>query len=398
MRCDVVPWGSMKLLHTIRSLDPRDGGVVALTRDLVRAGVRHGDRAEIYTLDEPGSAWLKSWESPVHALGPGKGTYGCTPHLIPWLREHATDYDGVVMHGLWQYTSWGAWRGLCAAKRRPPHVVFAHGMLDGWFRQNEKLRHLKKMIYWPLEHQVIRGAAAVCFTAEEEFKNSVGTFQPYDGHSVLVGAGIEPPPVQKKGNDAASFLERFPVLKGKRLILFLGRLHLKKGCDLLARAFATLAKSSSPDLVLVYAGPDPGGMEETLRGWVPESLQSRVVFTGMLEGDEKWAALRAADCLIIPSHQENFCLAAAEALACGVPVLASDRVNIWREIVESGAGFVQPDTEEGTLALLQQWESTLPTERKAMRVRAKDCFAKHFSIDVVYEKLAAIFHKGIESP
>ena len=377
----------MKLLHTIRSLDPREGGIVGMVRHLVRAGQRRGHEAVVCTLDAPEAPWLREWPGPVQALGPARGTYGFTPRLKPWLRVHSEFYDAVVMHGLWQYSSWGAWRGL--AYGSTPHAIFPHGMLDAWFKDQEPVKYLKKAAYWPLEHLVCQSAAAVCFTAEEERRNSHQTFRPYNVREVVVGAGIEPPP-DRAAAQLAAFQDRFPQLMGQPFILYFGRVHLKKGCDLLAQAFAQFG-AEVEGVSLVFAGPDTDQLEPRLRDLMPDDLQTRVHFTGMLEGEVKWGALRAAEVFIIPSHQENFCLAAAEALACGTPALVSDKVNIWREIVEDGAGFVQPDSVAGTLALLRQWFKTPAAERDVIRLRARECFARHFSIDHVYDNLVRVF-------
>lgn len=379
----------MKILHTIRSLDPRDGGVVAMVRHLVVAGQRRGDRADVCTLDAPDAPWLADWPGTVHAIGSTRGVYGYSPRLIPWLQVHVPRYDGVVIHGLWQYSSLGTWWGL-GPDHDVPHAVFPHGMLDRWFRDREPVKYIKKALYWPLEHLVLRSAAGVCFTAEEERLNSCDTFRPYDCREVVVGAGIEPVPERNPSAQTAAFYDRFPALREQPFILYLGRIHLKKGCDLLVQAFARFA-AVHDGIPLVIAGPDSSRLEASLRGLLPSSLQSRLHFTGMLEGDLKWGALRAADVFIIPSHQENFCLAAAEALACGTPALVSDKVNIWREIVDARAGYVQPDTADGTLALLEGWHSTPLEQRSAMRQQARECFAKHFSIDHVYEKLVELF-------
>lgn len=380
----------MKLLHTIRSLDPRDGGVVGMVRHLVCAGQLHGDHAEVCTLDSPDAPWLAKWPGPVHAIGPARGTYGYTPRLAPWMRVRAARYDGIVLHGLWQYTNLGAWQGL-GPTHDVPHAVFPHGMLDNWFKHHEPVKYIKKALYWPLEHLVCQSATAVCFTAEEERRNSRDTFRPYNCRELVVGAGIEPPPSDRTAEQIALFHARFPTLRGQPFLLYLGRIHFKKGCDLLVQAYARLASENDAP-PLVFAGPDSGQLEPTLRRCLPKALQERVHFIGMLEGDLKWGALRAADVFIMPSHQENFCLAAAEALACGTPALVSNKVNIWREIVDAGAGYVQPDTMDGTLALLRQWQYTPQTARETMRRQAQECFAKHFSIGRVYEKLRHVFN------
>ena len=132
---------------------------------------------------------------------------------------------------------------------------------------------------------------------------------------------------------------------------------------------------------LVMAGPDQAGWASELRERAARvAIADRVTFTGMLEGSMKWSALRAADVFVLPSHQENFGLSVAEALACGVPVLMSNRVNIWREVQEDGAGFIETDDLSGTERLLRRWFDAPDAEREQMRARAVECFTKRFEI------------------
>ncbi|MFN6996501.1 MAG: glycosyltransferase, partial [Aquincola tertiaricarbonis] len=115
---------------------------------------------------------------------------------------------------------------------------------------------------------------------------------------------------------------------------------------------------------------------------------------GMLQGDLKWGAFHAAEAFVLPSHQENFGIAVAEALGCGVPVLISDKVNIWREIEADGAGLVAPDTAEGTAQLLQRWLALSSAERAAMRDRARGCFAQRFTVEAMADSLLSVLQHG----
>ena len=110
----------------------------------------------------------------------------------------------------------------------------------------------------------------------------------------------------------------------------------------------------------------------------------------MLQGDLKWGAFHSADAFCLPSHQENFGIAVVEALACGKPVLISDKVNIWREIVQDGAGLVAPDTLAGTVDTLQRWLALTPAEMAAMRVAAQRSFRHRFQVGQVAETLVRI--------
>jgi glycosyltransferase involved in cell wall biosynthesis len=340
-----------------------------------------GHTVEIVTSDDPKESFVKEFPLPVHALGPSSSGYGYNGKLVPWLKENASRFDAVIVNGLWQYHSFGAWRALRNAG--VPYFVFTHGMLDPWFKRTYPLKHLKKWIYWPLaEYRVLRDAQAVLFTSEEERLLARKSFWLYRANEHVIAYGTTPPP-----NDAAQLREGFlaanPELRGRRVLLFLSRIHVKKGCDLLIRALAGFA-ATQPALHLVVAGPDQTGWVEALQQLARRlGVSDRVTWPGMLRGDMKWGAFYAAEAFILPSHQENFGIAVAEALGCGRPVLISDKVNIWREVQSHGAGIVAPDTEEGTLKLLQEWLSLTSDQRSTMGRNARALFEERFTVDAM---------------
>jgi glycosyltransferase involved in cell wall biosynthesis len=183
------------------------------------------------------------------------------------------------------------------------------------------------------------------------------------------------PEVQKR-----AFFAKCPEAKDKRYLLFLGRIHHKKGCDLLIDAFAKVA-ASDPDLYLVMAGPDQQLWSAKLKETAASAgIGSRVFWPGMVTGDAKWGAFFGSEAFILPSHQENFGIAVAEALACGKPVLLADKVNIAEEIADDGAGLMELDTPEGTLRLLQRWIAMSVEEREHMAERAYQCFHRRYDM------------------
>jgi glycosyltransferase involved in cell wall biosynthesis len=340
----------------------------------------------VVTLDAPGQPFLEGNPFETVALGPGVLTYSYSPKLVPWLREHAQEFDAVIVNGIWQYSSFAVWRALRGTS--VPYFVFTHGMLDPYFKRTFPLKHIKKWLYWPwAEYRTLRDARAVLFTCEEERRLARQSFWLYRCREEVVGYGTAPPPVER-AQALAEFHAAHPFLQGKRVLLFLSRIHGKKGCDLLIDAFADLA-SRDDRWQLVLAGPCASALGATLRARVRASgLEPRVTWTGMLAGHVKWGALYAAEAFVLPSHQENFGIAVAEALACGTPVLISNQVNIWREIDEDGAGFVEPDTLAGTKALLRRWSDLDDEQRRAMRQRAKQCFESRFDIRVAARALS----------
>jgi len=347
-----------------------------------------GHRVEVVTLDDPHADFVKEFPLYVHALGPVLGKYGYNRNLVPWLRAHAQQYDVIVVNGLWQYHSLATWRALRKGGVR--YYLYTHGMLDPWFKLKYPLKHLKKLLYWTLaEYRVLRDAKAVLFTTEEERLMARSSFRPYRATERVVGFGTAVPPANSEVL-RDRFLARRTALRDRRIILFLGRIHEKKGCDLLLRAFASVL-SREDSAQLVFAGPD-----ETR--WVPQlqaiarelGVDGRVSWEGMLRGDDKWGAFYSAEVFVLPSHQENFGVAVAEALGCGLPVLISDKVNIWREVQQERAGLVAPDTQLGTNQLLNQWLDLTGEQRRVMGESARRLFTERFAIDVAARNLLGV--------
>jgi glycosyltransferase involved in cell wall biosynthesis len=378
----------VKLLHVLSSVDPSGGGPMegVLQRGVYLRQLAHV--VEVATLDDPSRTFLKEFPLKVYALGPSTSGYGYTDKLVPWLLANARNYDAVVINGLWQYHSYGGWRAL--RKLGVPYYIFTHGMLDPWFKRNYPLKHLKKWLYWPwAEYRVLRDARAVLFTSEEERLQARGSFWLYRANERVVAYGTSAPP-----DNAAALRENFvaahPELRGRRTLLFLGRIHEKKGCDLLIKAFAAIA-AKEPDLHLVMAGPDQTGWAQSLRETAQQlGVAGRITWPGMLRAEMKWGAFYTAEAFVLPSHQENFGIAVAEALGCGIPVLISDKVNIWREVSSHRAGLVAPDTREGTGQLLQEWLNLAAAEREAMGYRARALFSARFAVKAMAESLLAV--------
>lgn len=123
------------------------------------------------------------------------------------------------------------------------------------------------------------------------------------------------------------------------------------------------------------AGPDQTGWPAALRDQAAKlGIADRISWPGMLQDDDKWGTFYASEVFCLPSHQENFGIIVAEALACGMPVLISNKVNIWWEIAANGAGFVADDTKKGTVANLERWLALSPPEFLMMKDQAITCF------------------------
>jgi glycosyltransferase involved in cell wall biosynthesis len=381
----------MRLLHVVRTLDPEKGGPSESVRMFVHAHQRAGNEVEVATLDGKtdgpvGDAYEGLVGCKVHACGPAKPNYFYSLRLDEWLRANYQRFDGVIVNGVWQYHGVAVRRTIAGRK---PYVVFAHGMLDPYFKDRYPLKHIKKLVYWLLqERRTLNRAQAVCFTSEEEKRVAAKGFPFRNFRRAVVPYGTMGPSGDPK-TLKETFLNVWSPLRGREYLLFLGRIHPKKGCDLLLEAFARAAK---PGMYLVMAGPDEGGWGQELRAQAERlGIADRVIWTGMLRGDTKWGAFYGAEAFILPSHQENFGIAVADALACGVIPLISDKVNIAPDVAADEAGLMDTDTVEGTERLLRAFESLSEEGRTAMRKRALECYHRRYSLgnaaQAVYQAL-----------
>lgn len=376
---------SQKILHVVSSMDPVLGGVCKAVRTIATGLLASGIHNEVVSLDDANTAFIPQDAFKVHALGASNNLWAYSPHLLPWLKHNLTRFDHVVVHGLWQYSSYAVYLAIKSIEKqkRPKYMVMPHGMLDPYFQKAEgrRLKAIRNWLYWAfIENKVINNANALLFTSEEEQQLAKQPFSPYHPRKeCIVGLGVEPSPPHLPDMDGA-FQNLCHGLNNRPFLLFLSRIHEKKGVDLLIKAYKALLQSEGVELpVLVIAGPGletPYGQEiETLVS-ENESLKNRVFFPGMLSGDAKWGAFYNCEAFVLPSHQENFGIAVVEALACGKPVLISSKVNIWREIEEKGAGLVKNDDFQGILSLVEQWNNMIAEDKKIMSQNAYTAFVE----------------------
>lgn len=381
----------MRILRIIASVNPKAGGPIEGMRLSANALAPMGVESEVVSLDAPEVAEAAAFPYKVTALGPGIGKVRYTPKLPAWIYQNRDRFDAAIIHGLWHYISVGGHAGLMRAKI--PYVLFPHGMMDPWFKKAHPLKHVAKQAVWFWQGRALRDASEVLFTSEEERRLARGVFRGYDYRERVVSYGTTGPADDPDGQLAAwrSFA---PGLANRRYLLFLSRIHAKKGCDLAIMAFARIA-AAHPDVDLVMAGPDQTGWMAELKKLADKlGVGARIHWPGMLTGDVKWGALRGAEVFVLPSHQENFGIVVAEAMACGTPVLTTDQVNIWQEVEASGGGLISDVSADGIHRSLMTWFGMTEAQRDAMRSKALKGFRERFGIDAAARDLLAALQKA----
>jgi len=373
-------------------MDPKSGGPCQGIRNANPTIVSLGGYREVVSLDDPQSEFLGQDNFPIHALGPEKGPWFYSSHFLPWVEKNISRFDVVIMSGLWLYQSYAIWKVITNLKKRkipsPKFLVMPHGMLDPYFQRakTRRLKAVRNWFYWKIiESRVVNDADALLFTCQTELELAREPFRPYHPkQEVNVGYGIKQPPHYLESMKNA-FQEKCIGLKEKPYILFLSRIHEKKGVEELIHAYSSFVKQKDnlASFAFVIAGP---GLESAFGSKIQqlarevEDPRFPIYFPGMLNGDAKWGAFYGCDAFILPSHQENFGIAVAEALACGKPVLISNQVNIWKEIADVNGGIVDDDTVLGITRMLSQWVRLSSEDKIHMGENAKKAYERNFAV------------------
>ena len=378
----------MKLLRVVRSLNPVYGGIVEGCRQMTPALKDNGVITTFISFDSPNDTWiLNEKDLDIIALGPTFLNYGFNFNLVKKIRHISLNYDAVIIEGIWQYHSLATFLAVYPLKL--PYFVYTHGMLDPWFNKQSRIKYFKKKLYWILaEQRVISNSCSIFYTTNQECLLSRQSFPPLHANEKVVGYGISCPPAESQDMRTLFFSE-YPHLKGKKLILFFGRVHPKKGLDLLMQAFSSVF-GNDRNYHLVIAGP---ASPECKRNLVELSIRcgidGQVEWLGMLAGDLKWSTLYSSDLFCLPSYQENFGVSVVEALACGVNVAISKSVNISPDVSAFNAGIVHETSLQGTISALNQWNSMDQNLRNSMSHRAKNLFLSKYHVSNVAFEVAS---------
>jgi glycosyltransferase involved in cell wall biosynthesis len=375
-----------KVAFAVGGLYTEGSGVARIVCDLANALARRGTPVDVYTADCPGRGVAGSWLEPPNRLraAPGRwcGRLAWSPALRRTLEHAIPDVDVVHNHSLWMLpTSYAA---RAALRHDIPCAFTMHGFLEPWALAHSRWK--KRLAGRWFQDADLRRATCLHVNSESELAGvrAYGLRNPV----AVIPNGVTPEAFDELPPRTA--LEtRFPAVRGKRVCLFLSRLHEKKGLEHLVIAWARLQRDF-PDWRLVVAGPDDG-FEPQLRAAIDAlGVDATVTLTGPLYGQDKRAAFAAADLFVLPSFSEGFSMAVLEAMAAGLPVLITPGCN-FREAAERGAAVEATPDADGTEQGLRNLLGLDDRERRAMGARARELVEARYTWGAVSGRLLQLY-------
>lgn len=378
----------MKVLHVIPRLAIQCGGPVTAVLGMTSALSKAGVEVRLTTTDHWSGGRPDKIEVDTKIYPCLFGPWQFSPKLARALPEHVAWADVVNLHTLWSFPTAEAAR-VCR-KMSVPYIVRPCGMLDSWSLAQKSL---KKRLYTSLlERRTINGAAALWFTSEEE-RRGAQAFN-YLSPDIVIPLGLAPQ-AYKDLPAPGAFRSLHPELENRRYVLFLGRITPKKQTGLLLKAYARVC-DEFPDVSLVIAGPDEGTYLRELKQLAKSSgVADRTLFTGPLRGQEVQAALQDSELFVLPSLHENFGVSVIEALACGVPVVLSNLVNLAVDISRAEAGLaITPDEE----SLVESLRTLLSNRALAHRMgrNGRQLALESYTWEGIAPRLIDLYQKTIE--
>ena len=327
---------------------------------------------------------------PVTIVTPTASRLGLTP-IPPGLSilGPETDLESVVrsagllhMHGLWQAQTR---RGARLARRADvPYLIAAHGMAEPWAMRHKAL---KKRIYTALvEGKNLRRASCLHALSRPEIGHLRAIAPRTPVCFIPNGVDLKPFDVLP-GREALE--AELPELEGKFILLFYGRIHVKKGLDLLAGALSRLHEDH-PNLHALIAGHDDGALKPFLDRLSGEGLSGRVTYVGHVSGERARQVWGAADAFILPSYSEGFSMAILEALACRLPAVITTACHFPELADAGGAIVVEPDAAGLTIGLRALLERS-PAQRAELGIRGRALVEKSYTWEEQALRLASVY-------
>lgn len=391
----------MRILHVRLNLAQSSGGPTQVLQGLASAQVAAGHDVTVATTNRDNPPSKKLSDGYLRKFFPAQVRLKVfpvvfapllfSPKMARWLRNSLQEFDIVHIHGLYRFPP--TYAAYQARKQGVPYIIQPHGALDPYlYDKSQRSVRLKRVYERWFDLPNLNQAGAIHYTAEEERERV--NFLDLRAPSFVVPNGLDWEPYDSLPPRGA--LRARWGLGEAPMMLFLGRLHFKKGLDLLIPAFDALRRNV-PEAKLVIAGPENDDYGLNVRGWVRKrGLEGAVHFVGPLQGDDVVQAYVDADVFALPSYTENFGMTVAEAMACALPVVISDQVNIHAEVAQADAGLVtRCDVGEVTDALNSLLHDG--ARRKSMGEAGRWLVQERYTWPTIVETLTKEYERVIDS-
>ncbi len=335
----------------------------------------------------------KVYSYPAHFLTRhGRGFHPEANRVLHQLA--ATQLNIIHNHGLWMFPN--LYARQVALKHDLPLVISPHGMLESWsLNRNQNQKRLAWLLY---EHKNLVSASIFHATSINEAHSirRLGFRQPI----AVIPCGVDVP-LDKHAVSRSVLIQRFPELSEKRWLLFLSRIHPKKGLENLLEVWHKIS-SQFPEWQLVLAGPVSTDIyQKDIEKLVDElELNQKVTFTGMITGELKASAISNADLFVLPTYSENFGIVIAEALAYGIPVITT-QATPWQELEQHQCGWWIENTQQALTQSLTEGMQLSTEERSKMGQQGRSLIESRYSWQITSQQLADVYRwilKGGEPP
>ncbi|HEY1048937.1 MAG TPA: glycosyltransferase [Prosthecobacter sp.] len=383
------------MLHVIPSLSPSSGGPSVALPAMARALAARGVHVSVVTTDDDGPGRRLSGIPLVEEVTQEGGWsvryfpkqtefYKVSLPLRRWLRKHVHEYDVVHVHAVFSFASLAA--GRAAAARGVPFIVRPLGVLNRWGMANRR-RLVKSMSFGLLELPMLRRAAAMHYTSQMELQEAARFH--LRNRQVILPIGIDLAPFASLP-PATIFTDQFPASAGRRNVLFLSRIDVKKGVDLLLPAFARVHPAHPETHLIVCGGGAPDLVTKLQAQAQSLGLAGHITWAGEVTGQTRLAAFAAAELFVLPSHSENFGIALLEAMAAGLACVSSDQVALAVDAAPA-VRVVPLDVEVIAKAMDSLLSGT--AERQALAASGRELAFKHYSLEAMGAGLNQLYQE-----
>jgi glycosyltransferase involved in cell wall biosynthesis len=388
----------MRVLHVCPYMHPSAGGPPIVVERLCLLSPSQGWDASVITTslycEDDGNELQKELRERIDAkvLPIGRPRFLKQAHGVGDAVDKAVRVADIVhLHTLWHPLNSVA-RKACERHRRK-YVMMPHGMLDPYSLRQRRWR--KKVYLVVSERRNLEGACSVIFTTFQEQQAARASLS-WLGAGEIIPLGADAPPEMPREAARQAFIDLFPKAANRRCLLFLGRIHPKKGLERLLAILPEIV-CRHPSILLVIAGDGPRSYVLALENMVHAAkLEPHVLLTGIVEGQAKWSALACAEIFVLPSRQENFAISVAEAMHSAVPVVITDKVNSWPFVENAGAGLVvEEDKIESTLAKCLDELLGAPDRAQCMGKRGHVVAKKNFTWQRVARDMTSLYDRVI---